>query len=122
MVAGMRKVAWIRRLGSPTGKEIIMLKVLYAIVLSVGIVAALAATPLPNQSAAAQTAAPDAKPADKKTAKPKKPPSPGQIAARERQKKCGEEWKAAKAAGKIEKGMKWPQYWSACNKRLKSGG
>lgn len=39
---------------------------------------------------------------------------------RERQKKCGAEWKAAKAAGKIEKGQKWPQYWSACNKRLKS--
>ena len=58
----------------------------------------------------------------KQTAKPKKPPSPGQIAARERQKKCGAEWKAAKAAGKIEKGMKWPQYWSACNKRLKGGG
>ena len=35
-------------------------------------------------------------------------------------KKCGAEWKAAKAAGKIEKGMKWPQYWSACNKRLKA--
>jgi hypothetical protein len=45
----------------------------------------------------------------------------GQLAARERQKKCGAEWKEAKAAGKIEKGMKWPQYWSACNKRLKGG-
>ena len=42
------------------------------------------------------------------------------LAMRERQKKCGAEWKAAKAAGKIEKGMKWPQYWSACNKRLKA--
>jgi hypothetical protein len=39
---------------------------------------------------------------------------------RERQKTCGAEWKEAKAAGKIEKGMKWPQYWSACNKRLKA--
>jgi hypothetical protein len=37
---------------------------------------------------------------------------------RERQKKCGAEWKAA---GKIEKRMKWPQFWSACNKRLKAG-
>jgi hypothetical protein len=45
----------------------------------------------------------------------------GQIAARDRQKKCGAEWKEAKAAGKVEKGMKWPQYWSACNKRLKGG-
>jgi hypothetical protein len=49
----------------------------------------------------------------------KSQPSAGQTAARERQKKCGAEWKEAKAAGKIEKGMKWPQYWSACNKRLK---
>jgi hypothetical protein len=45
----------------------------------------------------------------------------GQLAARERQKKCGAEWREAKAAGKIEKGMKWPKYWSACNKRLRGG-
>ena len=41
-------------------------------------------------------------------------------AMRERQKKCGAEWKEAKAAAKIEKGTTWPKYWSACNKRLKS--
>jgi hypothetical protein len=51
--------------------------------------------------------------------KPKRTPTPGQIAARERQKKCAAEWKVAKDAGKVEKGMKWPQFWSACNKRLK---
>ncbi len=72
--------------------------------------------------ALAQTPAPAAAPADK-TAPPKikarKPPTPGQLAARERAKKCGAEWKEAKAAGKIQAGMKWPQYWSACNKRLK---
>jgi len=45
---------------------------------------------------------------------------PGQLAARERQKKCAAEWKEAKAAGKVEKGMTWPKYWSACNKRLKA--
>jgi len=45
-----------------------------------------------------------------------------QLAERERIKKCGAEWKAAKAAGKVEKGMKWPQYWSACNKRKKAEG
>ena len=50
-----------------------------------------------------------------------KPASAGLTAMHERQKKCGAEWKEAKAAGKTEKGMKWPQYWSACNKRLKSG-
>ena len=39
---------------------------------------------------------------------------------RERQKKCGAEWKEAKAAGKVDKGVTWPKYWSACNKRLKA--
>ena len=43
-------------------------------------------------------------------------------AMRARQKQCGTEWKAAKKAGKIESGMKWPKYWSACNKRLKAAG
>ena len=89
-----------------------MYRVMFAAVVAVGLIAA----PLPplTQTAAAQTAAP-AKPAAKK------PASSGQIAARERQKKCGAEWKEAKAAGKIEKGMTWPKYWSACNKRLKAG-
>ncbi|MEA2951958.1 MAG: hypothetical protein QOJ96_1478 [Alphaproteobacteria bacterium] len=48
--------------------------------------------------------------------------SPGQQAARDRQKKCGAEWKEAKAGGKIAKGMKWPKYWSECNTRLKGQG
>ena len=96
------------------------------LVLAAFLGAALIAPAMFSQLASAQTTAPTAadaaKPAAKKSAKPKKPPSAGQIAARERQKKCGEEWKAAKAGGKVEKGMKWPQYWSACNKRLKAGG
>ena len=84
------------------------------------VAAALLAAPLMlMQSALAQTtqAAP-AKPA--KAAKAKKAPTAGQLAARERQKTCGAEWKAAKAAGKVDKGMTWPKYWSACNKRLKA--
>jgi len=36
--------------------------------------------------------------------------------------KCAAESKEANTAGKIEKGMKWPQYWSACNERLKAAG
>jgi hypothetical protein len=67
----------------------------------------------------ALTAASPAMAQAKKTGAAKSQPSAGQLAVRERQKKCGAEWKEAKAAGKIEKGMKWPQYWSACNKRLK---
>ncbi len=45
--------------------------------------------------------------------------SAGRRAVRERQKQCGAEWKEARAAGKVEKGMTWPKYWSACNTRLK---
>lgn len=44
----------------------------------------------------------------------------GRAAMHTRQKQCGAEWKQAKSAGKIEKGMTWPKYWSACNKRLKA--
>jgi hypothetical protein len=54
----------------------------------------------------------------KRAAASKKEPSVGQMAARERQKKCGAEWKEAKAAGKTQ-GLKWPKFWSQCNARLK---
>jgi len=72
-------------------------------ILAALIAAPLIAAPLPfaGGTAAAQTATPAATP----PAKTKRPVSPGQQAMRERQKKCGAEWKQAKAAGKIEKGM-----------------
>ena len=91
-------------------------------ILSAALAAALIAMPLSMPGAAAQTAAstpaaaPAAIPAKKDTSKT----SPGVAAMRERQKKCGAEWKEAKAAGKVEKGVTWPKYWSACNKRLKA--
>ncbi|WP_174290916.1 hypothetical protein [Sphingomonas bacterium] len=44
--------------------------------------------------------------------------TPGQIAEVSRQKQCGTQWKADKAAGKTGS-LTWPQYWSACSKRLK---
>ena len=97
-----------------TGMGGFMSKRLFAVLLAVSFIAAPFTALAPN--AAAQTAAP----APDKQAKAKKPPTPGQLAARERQKKCAAEWKEAKAAGKIEKGTTWPKYWSACNKRLKS--
>jgi hypothetical protein len=88
--------------------------------LAAALIAAPWALPLTTK-ASAQSAAPATAPATDSTAKakPKKPPSPGQVAMRERQKKCAAEWKQAKADGKLEKGMKWPKFWSACNKRLK---
>jgi len=39
-----------------------------------------------------------------------------------RERACGQDWKADKAANKIPAGMKWPQYWSECNKRKKAAG
>ncbi len=88
-----------------------MYRVVFAAALAGLIAAPLAAyaqTPPASQPAAAQS-------------KPNKFLA-GRAAARERQKKCAAEWKEAKAAGKVEAGMKWPQFWSACNKRLKAAG
>jgi len=57
-----------------------------------------------------------AKPAKRK----KRELTKGQKAARERQKRCGAEWRELRKAGKIEKGQTWPKFWSACNARLKA--
>ena len=69
----------------------------------------------------AQEAAPAKRSRRKAGAKSGRQPNAGQLAARERQKKCAAEWKAAKEAGKVEAGMKWPKFWSECNTRLKGG-
>jgi hypothetical protein len=61
-----------------------------------------------------------AAPVAAQAAKPKKEPTAAQLAARERQKACSAEWKKAKAGGTLVAGQKWPQFWSACNKRLKA--
>ena len=53
-----------------------------------------------------------------RAARTAKEPTVGQMAARERQRKCGAEWKEAKAANRTG-GAKWPQFWSRCNARLK---
>lgn len=47
-----------------------------------------------------------------------KQPTPGQEAMYERMRKCGDMWKADKAAGKTGK-QTWPQYWDVCSDRLK---
>ncbi|MFD0934655.1 hypothetical protein ACFQ12_05575, partial [Methylobacterium trifolii] len=59
--------------------------------------------------------------AEAPAAKGGKEPSAGQMAARERQKKCGAEWRGLADAQKVSRGPKWPQFWSKCNKRLKGG-
>ena len=39
-----------------------------------------------------------------------------------RERACGADWKAEKAAGKVPAGMTWPKYWSECDKRKKAAG
>ena len=51
-----------------------------------------------------------------------KPFTSGQIAAHQRIKECAGEWRAAKTAGSLPNGAKWPQFWSSCNTRLKAQG
>jgi hypothetical protein len=85
-----------------------------------------AATPPP----AAEKPAPTPPPAAEKPAAPppaaaaaeKKPATGGRAAMIARERACGAEWKAAKAAGTRPPGMKWPQYWSECDKRKKAEG
>jgi hypothetical protein len=47
-----------------------------------------------------------------------KPLTPGQIAFRQRIHECSVEYQRDKAGDNL-RGQKWPQYWSACNTRLK---
>jgi hypothetical protein len=56
------------------------------------------------------------------TAKAGTKPADGRQAEYARERACGAEWKADKAANKIPAGQKWPQYWSECNKRKKAAG
>jgi len=51
----------------------------------------------------------------------KKPADP-QEAEHARERACGADWKAEKAAGKVQAGMTWPQFWSECDKRKKAAG
>ena len=80
-------------------------------------VPAAAAPAKPAPAATATPAAP--KPAE---AAPTTKPSGGHEAEVARERACGKEWKADKAAGKIAPGMTWPKYWSECNKRKKAEG
>ena len=60
-------------------------------------------------------------PANAEMATAPQPKAKSGMTGAERRKKCGDEWKEAKAAGKTG-GLKWPKFYSDCNKRLKAGG
>ena len=83
-------------------------------------------TTLPKTGAPAAAAAPATKPMAATAAagavaatKATRAQSPAMAAVHDRQRQCGAQWKADKAAGKIPAGQTWPKYWSACNTRLK---
>lgn len=96
-------------------------------ILAAALLAGFAALASPAHAQGAPTgAAPaeppkDEKPAAAPRARTPREPSIGQIALRERQRKCGAEWKEMKAGGKVADGLKWPKFWSQCNARLKGG-
>lgn len=51
-----------------------------------------------------------------------KPLSKSEIALHRRIKKCGMEWHLEHQTGELPAGETWPQFWSACNMRLKKEG
>jgi hypothetical protein len=79
--------------------------------------AAAKPVPAPAPAAAKPAAAPAAT-----AAKPAAPATGGRAGEIARERACGADWKADKAANKIPAGMKWPQYWSECDKRKKAAG
>lgn len=84
-------------------------------------VAAMLAIPATAQTASGSGAA--EAPAAQEPRRARKKAKKGEMtvkgmAASERRKKCGAEWKEAKTAGKTE-GLKWPKFYSQCNARLK---
>ena len=90
-----------------------MLKRTLSIVVSVAFLAGMTTVILPVERAAAQMAT-----AKEKTKK--KSEDKSGMSFNDRRKKCSGEWKEMKAAGKTS-ALKWPKFWSDCNKRLKQG-
>jgi hypothetical protein len=91
-----------------------MLKRTFAAVLSAAFLAGSIMVVLPVRQAAAEMA-----PTNEKSKK--KPEDKSGMSFNDRRKKCSAEWKELKAAGKTS-ALKWPKFWSDCNKRLKQGG
>ena len=98
-----------------------MLKRTLALVFSGALFAAtFAAVP---ERAYAEMAAPTKESTKSKKETAKKETKSGDksgMSGADRRKKCSEEWKAAKDAGRTG-GKKWPQFYSECNTRLKGG-
>ena len=89
-----------------------MLKRTLTIVFSAALLAGATAIVLPVDRAAAEMAT--------TREKTKKSEDKSGMSFNDRRKKCSAEWKEMKAAGKTS-ALKWPKFWSDCNKRLKQG-
>jgi hypothetical protein len=87
-----------------------MLKRTLAIVFSAAFLAGATTVILPVQQANAEMAPAKEKSKDKSG-----------MSGAERRAKCSAEWKEMKAAGKTS-ALKWPKFYSDCNKRLKAQG
>ena len=83
--------------------------------------ATVASPPAPAISEPGITSAPAApKTTSRSDAAPSKLASEGVVAEKLREKKCGAQWKAQKAElKKTYPTLKWSQYWTECNERLK---
>ena len=90
-----------------------MLKRIFATFFSVAFLAGATIVVLPVERAAAEMAT-------TKEKSKRKPEDKSGMSFNERRKKCSAEWKEMKAAGKTS-ALKWPKFWSDCNKRLKQG-
>ena len=86
-----------------------MLKRMLAITLSAAFLAGTTLIVLPVDRASAEMATTKEKSKDKSG-----------MTGKDRMAKCSAEWKEMKAAGKTGD-LKWPKFWSDCNKRLKQG-
>jgi hypothetical protein len=85
--------------------------------------AAPAATPAPPAATPAAPAATAAAPSAPTGQASAKKTSGGREAMLARQRACAAEWKSQKAElRKTTPDLKWPKFWSGCNKRLKAQG
>lgn len=77
-----------------------------------------AAVAAPAKPVSVPAAAPAPRAVAAKVAKTPGQPTAAQQAMYARERQCGAQWKTDKAAGRTGS-QTWPQYWSACNKRMK---
>lgn len=92
---------------------------LFALMAALGLLVS-SPTPLLAQGASSDPgmSAPKRSRSRSSSTRPKREPTVGQLAARDRLRKCGVEWREAKGRDATG-GLKWPQYYSKCNARLK---